>query len=277
MVVLLVFINASNWGTIFNLQREPVLKITFLSIGQGDGFLITTPDGINLLVDGGPDARLVTDLLRSRGVGYLDAVLMTHPDTDHVGGLTLAVQEFNPKVAIYNPWPNGNKSFNSFQEVVATEGIEVLEITSGDNYLLGCCVELLFFWPDSKNAISTNPNDESIGFFLSYLNFDFYSAGDISAKIEERSADYLNIVKLNTKVELLKVGHHGSKTSSSEKFLNSLKPKNAVMQYGKNSYGHPNSEVVDNFSNLGIPTFNTNTTNLILETDGVGYSFEYEN
>lgn len=221
-----------------------VLTVTFLDVGQGDAVLVETPDGVQLVIDGGPDGTVLRQL--SKELPWfdtnIDMVLGTHPDKDHIGGLVDVLKRYKVNKIITTENTGETMVASSFQKGLLSEGVPVAMARAGQVYQLGASTTLTIFSP-AGNPQMLESNTASIVARLSYGQIDFMLTGDAPSSIEE----YL--VKTygeELKSEVLKLGHHGSKTSSSEVFLDTVAPRYAVVSAGKdNSYGHPHQNVVD--------------------------------
>lgn len=258
VLVVLVFSALASWllPYISVPTSSEFLSVTFLDIGQGDAILIETPDGVQMLIDGGPDGtvlrRLATELPWFDRT--LDIVLGTHPDKDHIGGLVDVLKRFKVGQIITTENTGETMVASTFQKGLVQEGATLTMARAGQVYQLGASTTLTIFAP-ANNPAMLESNTASIVVKLSYGVTDFMLTGDAPSGIE----DYL--VKTygdELKSEVLKLGHHGSKTSTSELFLDTVKPQYAVVSAGKdNSYGHPHQAVVDVVATRGIGLVST--------------------
>ncbi len=248
--------------------QSQFLTVTFLDIGQGDAILIETPDGVQLLIDGGPDGtvlrRLATELPWFDRT--LDIVLGTHPDKDHIGGLVDVLKRFKVGQIITTENTGETMVASTFQKGLAQEGATLTMARAGQVYTLGASTTLTIFAP-ANNPAMLESNTASIVAKLSYGEIDFMLTGDAPSSIE----DYL--VKTYGDAlssEVLKLGHHGSKTSTSELFLDTVKPQYAVASVGKdNSYGHPHWAVVEAVTTRNINLVSTaEVGNITFVSDG---------
>lgn len=243
-----------------------LLRVDFFDVGQGDSFLITTPDKLTILVDGGPDLSAATKLEQRLAIwDDLDYVLMTHPDSDHVGSLKSAVEGNAVKGIFANLVEHQNPAYDGFKQVISEKELPLHEVSQGDVWQIGCCVVMKFMWPPA--GWKSDVNESSLGFLLEYGNFRLLAAGDLSTEYELAMWDE------SGGIDLLKVGHHGSKTSTGADFLELVRPHTAVIQSGKgNSYGHPSPEVLANLANAGVDVYRTDTLeDIAYLTDGQRY------
>jgi competence protein ComEC len=270
--VLATLVATAFLSFIFPLVSTPstsqVLTVTFLDIGQGDAILVETPDGVQLLIDGGPDGTVLRRL--SQELPWfdtsLDMILGTHPDKDHIGGLVDVLKRYKVAKIITTENTGETMVASSFQKGLLNEGVPVEMARAGQVYQLGASTTLTIFAP-ANNPVMLESNTASIVARLSYGEIDFMLTGDAPSSIEE----YL--VKMYGKQlqsEVLKLGHHGSKTSSSDSFLDTVAPRYAVVSAGRdNSYGHPHQRVVDAVLSRNITLVSTvDSGSITFATDG---------
>ncbi len=249
-------------------QTSEFLSVTFLDIGQGDSILVETPDGVQLLIDGGPDGTVLRRLTEELPWfdRTLDIVLGTHPDKDHIGGLVDVLQRFKVGQIITTENKGETMVASTFQHALINEGVPVMMARASQVYQIGASTTLTIFSPAS-NPVMLESNTASIVAKLSYGEIDFMLTGDAPSSIEE----YLvKTYGSQLQSEVLKLGHHGSKTSSSDMFLDTVKPTHAVVSTAKdNTYGHPFPAVVEAVETRGITLRNTGDIGSIhFQTDG---------
>lgn len=238
------------------------LEVVFLDVGQGDCIYIRTPDEKHILIDGGGKSEnytgtfdvgedVVVPFLLKNGVGRLDLVVMSHVHDDHIGGL-IAVLE-NIPVKVFMEYPPGEKSDNyrRLKELVLEKGIKNMYAYSGLSYKVGKDVRLDVVYPDAEGKqpealFDRGDNNRSLVFLLRYRDAAVLFTGDIEADVEK----YLTM-NWNLPIDILKVAHHGSNTSSTNEWLEVLKPKLAVIQVGKNAFGHPHPDVMQRLEDKG--------------------------
>lgn len=235
---------------------ENVLCVAFLDVGQGDAIFIQSPVGQQMLVDGGRDSAILRQLGRSMSFWdkQLDYVVLTHPDADHIGGLVEVFDRYTVDKVIRTDKESDTEVWKALELAIENENSKVIYAKRGQRFDLGngVVVEILFPELDVTNEES---NTSSIVAKLSYGEHSFLLTGDSPKAIEEYlvliDSDYLNS-------EVLKVGHHGSRTSSSEMFVDAVSPRYAVISAGTdNQYDHPHVEVTDLLFNKGIQTLST--------------------
>ena len=247
------------------------LQVHFIDVGQGDAILIDL-GATEVLIDAGEKSPGVTDYIEDYVDGHLEVVVATHPHADHIGGLIKVLDEFD----VDNVWVNGDeatsKTYTDFMAEANDEGAQVHEARRGDTIVAGT---LTFHVLNPIDPLFDNTNDNSIVLSLSYGSIDFIFTGDAEIEAEESmiSAGILS------DIDILKVGHHCSRTASSPAFLNVIKPEVAVyMAAVGNIYGHPHAESLAALQSIGAAIYGTDTLGtIVISTDGTSYSIQTEN
>lgn len=257
--------------TSYVYEAERLLEVKFLDVGQGDSFLVRTPDKVTMLVDSGRDSSVISRLKEQLRLGEnVDILLSTHPDGDHVTGFAEVIKQYNPSKVIYNHINHPSAGYTAFLEAIRARSVPTMAVIAGDSFNIGCCVRITFLWPgDPPEADVNETNPYSIAIFLEYAEFSMYAGADLPIKEEELTLKALG----GKRVDILKVGHHGSKTSTSLQFLQKLQPALGVIQLGKaNTYGHPHAEVLSNLSATGTRVLRNDLHGTIsFYTNGHGY------
>ncbi len=263
------------------------LHIDFLDVGQGDAALITFPDGRTMMVDGGgrfrqamysddgepfePDMRgigeaVVSEFLWDRGYSAIDHILATHADADHMQGLTDVAKNFSIGSAVFARMPMDDPEFAELADTLNRRAIPTESIARGDRLVFGnTVIEVLYPIADEDpNAVSDN--DHSAVLRIVIGNRAFLMTGDIEKHAE---TDLLSGGG-TLAADLIKVAHHGSRTSSTPEFINAVGAKYAVISVGRRSpFGHPHPEVVDRWINSGAKVMTTGENGTIsVSTDG---------
>lgn len=232
------------------------LCVVFLDVGQGDAIFIQSPTGTQILVDTGRDQSVLRGLgeVMEWGDREIDYLLLTHPDADHIGGAADVLQRFSISHFIRTENESDTSLWASTEELIDREGVAVTMARRGQMFDLGGGVKFEILFPDT-DPTKMESNTSSIVARLIYGNTAFMLTGDSPKSIEE----YLVLVEgEHLKSDVLKAGHHGSRTSTSELFLAEVDPDYAVISAGKdNSYGHPHLEVTDALFNYGVKTLST--------------------
>ena len=268
------------------------LKITMLNVGQGDSFLIQTKSQ-NILIDTSDideRTKLVAELDKA-GVSTFDKIILTHSHADHIGGIEklLKDEKFSVKEVYDNGIASTSKIYLNYMNAIkADKNIQHKTLTAGDNLDFGDGVKFEVLYPTKElvkevngGKRKTDPNNESIVGRLVYKNFTMMFTGDAEKEVESNIWADNNEKNLQSKI--LKSGHHGSYTASTENFLNVVKPEVVLISAGEptdkrggNTYGHPHVEPLENYLNAGIDSKNIfwtwkNGTVTIL-TDGKNFS-----
>ena len=250
-------------------DTAPVLSVAFLDVGQGDAIFIETPDGVQMLVDGGPD----TTVLRALGEVMpwydrsLDVVLATHFDLDHIGGLVDVLSRYDVETIMKTSNQNDTTATEAFLTAVDAESGSMHFTRAGDVLQLGASTTFTILSP-AGDPTQWESNNASIVGILRYGEVDLLLTGDAGTGIEE----YLvRTYGAALQSEVLKLGHHGSNTSSSELFLQTVQPALAVVSAGAdNRYGHPHPDVVARTTTVGAQILSTaEQGTIVLKSDGV--------
>ena len=281
LIALLVLAVAAAWpwvvpylegdSSVATLRRggvSPYLQVHFLDVGQGDAILIETPDGVQALIDGGPDGTVIRELGKVMGVfdKSIDVVVGTHPDKDHIGGLTDVLERYKVVHIVKTDNVGETGTAKLYESLVGAEGADVIYAKRGQQIALGASTTLEILYPEGS-VRDLESNTSSIVLKVVYGDTSFMLTGDSPKNIEE----YLVLTEgEHLKSTVLKAGHHGSRTSTSELWLAEVAPEYAVISAGKdNSYGHPHVEVTDALFNAGVKTLSTAEQGMItFDSDG---------
>jgi len=264
------------WGG--KMPADGNLKVTFVDVGQGDCAVIQFPNGKAWVVDGGGikgsdwdiGRFIVAPFLWENGIHKVDTLFLSHPHHDHYKGLGFIVEKFGPKILFTNG-DNAPESedleWKEFLSKVEQGKVAIQKVTSALIPIEEAGVRLEFLTPGSEGTIPHfNTNDNSIVMRLTFKEVSFLLPGDLM----EAGEMLLLESKPNLRSSVLKLGHHGSETSTTEKFLSAVDPKYAVISVGAyNSYGMPDQSVIDRLQQKGISVYRTDTQGAItFTTDG---------
>jgi len=264
---------ATTFRDVVTLDDCRCLTVFFLDVGQGDAAVLRTPHDRWLVIDGGPrtperDAgrQVVVPFLRGQGVGRVAVVVATHGDADHLGGLPAVVEAFDPELVLEPGEPLGRPLYLEFLAGVETSGARWHAARAGDRVEVdGVALEVLS--PDSLwLRLPLDVNEHGVVLRVRYGAVRVLFQADAGLPVEGRLAGTVG------RVELLKVGHHGSKTATSDEWLDELAPREAVISVGRNNhYGHPAPEVLERLARHGVTVFRTDWNGTItFSTDGQG-------
>jgi len=275
----------------FREERKGILTVAFLNIGQGDAIFIEAPSGNQVLIDGGPSKAILREL--SKVMPFydrsIDVVLATHADQDHVGGLPDVLNKYDVNIFMETGVPGESSSYKELEKIIEekSQGLPLgnlkgetlkkilarrgMEVDLGE----GAILQVLF--PD-RDPSGMETNTSSIVARLVYGENEFLFTGDSPQAIENylvsvSQGQPLKVVPegLPLTSDVLKAGHHGSKTSSSAAFVSAVSPEYVVISAGKdNRYGHPNQEVLDIITNFGAKILRTDLSGrIVFKSDGV--------
>ena len=250
-------------------KTSGLLTVRYLDVGQGDSMLIQTPSGKNMLIDAGPtDAgSTVTSDLKGLGINTLDIVLATHPHEDHIGGMSSVLNNFNVKQFIDSGYPHTTKTYETMLNTIDQKNIPFKTVKAGDTINLDPGLTISVLNPTSK--FSDDINQNSVVLKMTYGGVSFLFMGDANADAESKIANS----GTNLQADILKVGHHGSATSTSSAFLTKVHPKISVIEVGAgNSYGHPTSATLGRLAQVGSAVYRTDLNgDVTVTTDEMTY------
>ncbi len=247
--------------------REGTMTVRFLDVGQADAALISLPDGRFLMIDAGAvdSGNQVCALLSAYGVREIDTVFLSHSHEDHIGGLTSVLGSFPVTNVVLNDTDPGEIVLTSVLSEAEAHGTEVFSLEDGSVCHFGDVTVTVILPPEGMTG-----NNASSLFIVRYGEDTVLFTGD--AEVEEETALLARCLPL-LDADVVKLGHHGSFSSSSEKFLDAVSPFFAVISCGSdNDYGHPDGTVLNRCASLGIPVFRTDTDGtVVFLTDGNGF------
>ena len=264
-------------------QKDGLLKVYFFDVGQGDAIWIEAPNGNQVLIDGGPDNSVIQKLGEVMPFydKDIDIVVSTHSDADHITGLIDVLERLEIRNIVYSNIIRSSSLYDAWREAVDEEGANVVEPVAGKVIDLGSGVTLTIVHPAESLAGRIMParggsasggektNNESVVLMLKYGETEVLLTGDIEAKTERK----IILGGADIDADILKVAHHGSKTSTLAEFLYEVSPQVAVIQVGtKNRYGHPTQEVLSRLENFGVKLYRTDVDGGVkVISDGVNY------
>ena len=246
-------------------KPEGTLEVHYIDVGQGDATLIKCGSHA-MLIDGGNNNKGTTVqlYLKKQGVESLDYVIGTHPDADHIGGLDVIVYKYNCDTVIMPDYEKDTKTYQELVDVIHDKNMKITYPVVGEQYALGEA-KFTIIAPNS-NSYGGNANDYSVAILLEYGKNRFLFTGDA----EEASETEMLSNGIELSADVYKVAHLGSRSASTQEFLNAVRPKYAVISCGEgNSYGHPHAEVLNRLRSMGVEVFRTDEQgSIIASSDG---------
>lgn len=255
MLILLLSMNILPLETLANSYSTA--KIHYIDVGQGDSVLVESNKKY-MLIDTGEDKDTVSNYLKKMKVKKLDYLILTHPDSDHIGGASNVIKKFNIDKIIMPAKSHTSKTYETLLNTIKGKKLKITKPKVSDKYKLGKASFTII----APTTTYSDNNNSSIGLRFINGNTSFLFLGDAE---ESAIDDILNSKsKLNSTV--LMVGHHGSNTSTNKALLKKVKPSHAVISVGNNNYGHPNSEVLSLLDKSDINTYRTDKSGTIIAT-----------
>lgn len=262
-LLLLSALNIFVWSLVVTKSPGEYMRVYFLDVGQGDAILIESPNKGRLLIDGGPNRGILAEIgeILPFSDRRIDIVIATHPDKDHIGGLPEVVSRYNTEVFIESGVRSNTTVDRELRNRLEENNIPTLLARRGMIIDFGDGAKLKILFPN-QDVANWETNSASVVARLDYGEGSYLFTGDMPIRIE-------NVLISNFKdeldVDVLKVGHHGSRTSTSLAFAQAVSPQYAVISSGRgNSYGHPHKEVLDILEEIGATPLNTAVEGRIL-------------
>jgi len=254
-IFFLIVLNLFGWFVVFNLTKNHFLEINFLDVGQGDSIFIETPNNYQILIDGGPSPNDLIENLSKLMPFYdrsIDLIILTHPEKDHITGLLEALKRYKIKNILWTGIIKDTSEWNEWNNLIKKEKSYIKIAEAGQKIIFDNLIYFTVLYPfeDLEGQIFNDSNDTSIVGKLVFKNNSFLFTGDIGKSVEKKLVDK----NIEIDSDVLKIAHHGSKNSTSIEFLEKVSPEIAVIQVGKNNYGHPNNEVLARLEQFDITT-----------------------
>ncbi|MFH1598419.1 MAG: MBL fold metallo-hydrolase [Patescibacteria group bacterium] len=264
LLIIIIILTALGMAACLFLyqEKEKLLEVVFMDVGQGDAILIKTPYDQQILIDGGPDNQVLQKLGQHMPFWdrSIDLLILTHPHSDHVGGLPAVMDRYQVEQIFYTGVLHTSPDYLAWLQKIEEQAVDLKITKSGDRVNLGndLYLDTLFPLEDYTNQEVEDLNGTSVVNKLVYGQHAFLLTGDLPA---EQELAVLN-QGINVTADVLKVGHHGSKYSSSSEFLSDVDPQYAIVQVGQdNKFGHPHLVALNNIESSGA---------VILRSDKLG-------
>lgn len=274
-ILSILFVTTSFiWLTLFSQASDNILEVTFFDVGQGDAIFIETPNQAQVLIDGGPDKTILEKLNQTMPFydRTIDLLILTHPDDDHLAGLVEVLNYYQVGHILTSGIKKDTAIYQRWRDLIEERNIPLTIAQTGQRVILQEGIVLKILWPEQSliKSLSKNTNNVSIVGQLVYGQTEFLLTGDIEKKIEQRLLNQNWDLTSN----ILKLPHHGSKTSASYNFLKAVNPQIAVISVGLNNrYKHPHSEVLERLKNSFLYRTDENGDIRII-TDGILFEIE---
>lgn len=255
LITLLLFLMISSYEQSTQVSHRS--EVIMLNVGQGDSFLIKGKDGGTILIDGGRGSVVLSELTKVLpSTKQISVILSTHPDADHIEGLIAILQRYKVGVVILPGVYSDTETASRFYAIVEEKKIPVLLGRTGLRIALSDTEHKTILFPD-RDVTTWETNAASIVSRFDAGESSVLFTGDAPLSVEKY---IVNNYRKYIDVDVLKLGHHGSRTSSSENFVRAASPELALISAGRdNSYGHPHKEVTDLLTRLGISSLSTQT------------------
>ena len=250
------------------------MHVVFCNVGQGDAVFIRTPNRNDILIDGGPNDKILACLENNLPFWdrQIDAIFLTHPHADHLTGLTYVLDRYEVRHYLSTGIEGNTEIYRKLRDFLAEEGVSAKNLKASDRLIFGQDTVFQILWPTAtylenwrEGAYGDDPNSTSLVIKVSFGSFDVLFTGDAESEI-------LNQISLSP-AEILKVPHQGSKGALTSEDLERIKPEIGIIFVGKNSYGHPSREIIDLLNSRSVKTLRTDRDGTVkIVTDGKSWS-----
>ncbi len=262
---LLIFLNILSWVAVYEVSQPQSLEVNFFDVGQGDAIFIEDPKLHQVLIDGGPDSTVLEKLGKEipSWDNTLDLIILTHPEKDHLAGLIEVLKRYKVENILWTGVVRDTAEYKEWKKLIEEEGAKIFIAQAGQKIYSsaksittspGNVIEILYPFESLEGKTLEDSNNTSIIIRLVFGENSFLLTGDAYQSAERAILQR----EINIDSDVLKIGHHGSKTSSSEEFIEKVSPEIAVIPVGRdNPYGHPYPEVLETLAKYGIRILRT--------------------
>ena len=276
VLISLICFNILAWIAVYDLSRPQFLEVIFFDIGQGDAIFIETPKRHQILIDGGPGSVILEKLGKSMPFfdRTIDLIILTHPEFDHLSGFNEVLKKYKVSNILWTGIVRDTAEYKEWKKLIEEEKAEIFIAKAGQKILweseTNNYMEVLYPFENLEGKVFEDSNNTSIISKLVFGKNSFLFTGDAYKNVE---GELIN-KKAEIDSDVLKVSHHGSKTSSSEEFIKSVSPQIAVISAGiGNKYGHPHQEVLELLEKYDIKILRTDKDGDIkIISDGKNYA-----
>ena len=277
LILILTLLYCLQFTSLYNktTSNSNYLTVYFIDVGQGDCILVNV-NGYNLLIDSGPSSarKSLLGYLDKLSISKFDYVIATHPHEDHIGNMDAIIRKYHIGKFLAPKVTASTLTFENMVTALNDKNLKISVISTGSNSInLGKETSIMFYTLPNLNT------DDELNLYspiikLTYKNISFLFTGDAELKNEE----FLIKNEINLRSHILKIGHHGSSSSTCEAFLNSVNPKVAIISVGSNNkYGHPAASTLNLLKNYHIKLYRTDLLGtIILKSDGSSFSILYQ-
>ena len=273
--LIIIFLTGCNWNFYLDEPLPAVtvnndLKVHYLDVGEADSIFIELPNGETMLIDAGEaqDEEKIADYIENLNYDTINYVIGTHPHADHIGGLAYIIKNFEVK-NIYMPKVAANtKTYENLLKTIKSKSLSITVAEKDKKIINTENLKAYFLAPENKKYDELN--NYSAILKIVFQDKSFLFMGDSEASVEKTLTD--------VSADVIKVGHHGSNTSSSSGFIERVNPEIAVISVGENNkYDHPDKDVIKAYEKLGTKIYRTDLNgNIVISTDGENLDVEVE-
>jgi competence protein ComEC len=273
ILFILFGLNILAWIAVYELSQPRFLKVNFFDVGQGDAIFIETPQSHQILIDGGPDETVLERLSGEMPFWdrTIDLVILTHPHSDHLKGLIDVLERYQVENILWTGVNYDSELYQEWQRMAEKEGAKIYIAQAGEKFISSeVILEILYPFDSFEGKEAENLDNTSINTKLIFGDKSFLFTGDASQEVELALVDkFQKRLESNTEAlaevreerissNVLKIGHHGSRTATAQDFVEQVLPEIAVISVGKdNGYGHPHQEVLDTLEKYDITVLRT--------------------